>query len=583
MRKKTRSVLLLLIGLLLLIIQLKADTGKDYYQQIVKMKDGKEVRFLLDTKSEMKIIGDSLGTDRKITFKTKSGSNTLNINLISSVGFEQYMPEECTLDREIGKDSRFSLFTEALRQTGLIDSIKAIQLRTYSLDMLPQGDINKNPYPANVCQKGFTVFAETDSVMHLNGINTFDDLVAYANSIYATATEWYDYIGAKSLSISTGNDYTNPLNALNMFVAYHLLNTAIPENWLIYEHTNSPYWNYSPNISPYDYYETMLPSTLIKVWEPYPGQRIYINRYQTNNTLTDETGTQGTAIMHELKKEGIEILRSEHSITAHNGYVHPIGKMLVYDKTVPQGVLHERMRFNCTTLMPELITNGWQQYSAGEIPFINYDDNIVGIPLDYSENIIFNNQNVYMAYLTHCTGCLYQGDGLLIWGNCRDFDVCIKLPPIPSGKYEIRLPYIPSANGGIVQCYWGTNRQSLMALGIPVDFRKEAASIGWTKSSEEEDSGVASDKYLRNMGYMRGAYSYCESGKGKWSETNNCRVCGSGTIVIRKIIGQVSTDGQASWLRLKGVTDSDFQFLLDYIELCPVSVYENDTYMEDWF
>ena len=93
MRKKTRSVLLLLIGLLLLIIQLKADTGKDYYQQIVKMKDGKEVRFLLDTKSEMKIIGDSLGTDRKITFKTKSGSNTLNINLISSVGFEQYMPE----------------------------------------------------------------------------------------------------------------------------------------------------------------------------------------------------------------------------------------------------------------------------------------------------------------------------------------------------------------------------------------------------------------------------------------------------------------------------------------------------------
>ena len=125
----------------------------------------------------------------------------------------------------------------------------------------------------------------------------------------------------------------------------------------------------------------------------------------------------------------------------------------------------------------------------------------------------------------------------------------------------------------------------MIPQGIPVDFRTEATDprIGWTSYLDEADNGVASDKMLRNMGYMRGPYIYCGHGELGWSETNNCRAGSNGTVILRKIIGQVTMDGQSSWLRIRGVMEGSMMISLDCIELCPASVYDNKEYSEDWY
>ena len=56
-------------------------------------------------------------------------------------------------------------------------------------------------------------------------------------------------------------------------------------------------------------------------------------------------------------------------------------------------------------------------------------------------------------------------------------------------------------------------------------------------------------------------------------------------ISLRKIIGTIDTDGKSNhYLRIKMITqqsNANSFFVFDYIELVPVSVYDNDEYLED--
>ena len=295
-------------------------------------------------------------------------------------------------------------------QTGLADSIaQSVKYRTLAdgtrtTKFSKPADINDTNgdelYCPEECKVGFTVFAESDEVLKANGINSFDDLVAYANKEYGGAAAWYDYINEKGLSVSTGNDYTNRFNALNMFVAYHILYASMAQDQLVFENKSgvpvgTSKWNYVNGADPYDYYQTMLPNTLMKIWEPQPGKTLYINRYQTFNTLTNEVGTRGTN--HVLKFAGVEIERQD--ITAYNGYIHPIKDMLVYNEQVPKGVLNERLRFEATTFLPEFINNGFRYMSINEVSALNGGGSgaRLAFPVDYFDNVICYNgeQTVY--------------------------------------------------------------------------------------------------------------------------------------------------------------------------------------------
>lgn len=504
-----------------------------------------------------------------------------------------------TLDGTFERLDGYTLFNEALKKTGLADSVtKSTKGITYTLT--DNTDTDNTPlYWPEECKVGYTIFAESDAVMAANGITTFDELVAYANRIYGGANEWYDYLNETGQTVNTGtndSDFVKRNNALNMFVAYHILYCSMAQDQLVFESKSSSgqsdvdrNWNYVLEGQPYDYYETMLPNTLIKIWQPKPkgDKTLYINRYQTYNTLTDSLRSMGNN--HTIVDEGVIIERTD--IMAYNGYIHPINKMLVYDRNVPKGVLHERLRFDATTFLPEFINNGIRYLSMDECAILNGGGSgaRVAFPLDYFDNVVCYSEGTTLRYNVKGEYSAYQADAFQGWG--ASYDLAIKMPHLPSGTYEFRLFYTPMAHGGMMQFYLGnsTNMQDMIALDIPLDVRIDETDprIGWTPFYEEDDYGVATDEAMRNRGYMRGPMCFDDhiDGSGGDLETNNQRGNPNNVTLRRILCRQYFNQSKDYWFRIKNVIndDPDLKWQLDFVEFVPVDVVDSNLYKEDWY
>lgn len=522
------------------------------------------------------------------------------------------------ISEELDRLSEFSIFNEALKMTGLVDSVKKTKKDVeYTITDIKDRDTNGNAtndlWHPDECKIMYTIFAEPDSVLRRNGINDINGLIEYANRVYGGAASWYDQLSEKGLwnydtqsyekTVSTGNDYTNRNNALNMFVAYHILYAGMPEDELVYERNSkwvkNQTWNYVNGAQPFDYYETMLPNTILKIWQPNPELSrfsLFINRYQTFNTLTDEVGTMGSSALHQLVNPGVKINRtSDHAagcqnwnIMTYNGYIHSLQGMLVYDEQVPKGVLHERLRFDSTTFLVEMINNGIRMSSNSEVSGLNGGGSgaRVAFPLNFFDNVISYTPENRFRYNVKGAYNAWQADTFQGWG---DYDLAIKLPPLPTNTYEFRIFYTPMGHGGMMQFYMGTSssQQSMMALDVPLDVRIPYTDprVGLTEYQDEDDLGIATDAALRNRGYMRGLYSYRDHPER--TDPGNQRSSASNAS-LRKIMGRMQIkQSEEHWFRIKNVIPTDgnmarkWQF--DYIEFVPVDVVDNDSYSEDWY
>ncbi len=515
---------------------------------------------------------------------------------------------------EMDRHEDYSIFMEALKATGLVDSLKRTK-KDVKYTITDRNDTDGSRlYTPEECLIAYTIFAEPDVVLAENGINSFEDLVKFANEQYSGAEKWYDVLAEKGLwsteelryvnSVSTGTDYKSRNNALNMFVSYHILYAGMPQNELVYEKNSHPStWNYTNGCQPFDYYETMLPGTIMKIWEP-SGTQLYINRYRTFNTLTDELGSETAENagalandygIHRLLREGVRIARTsdnlpyETNIQTYNGYIHGLRSMLVYDELVPKGVLHERMRFDSTTFIVEFINNNIRMSTSTLMSAKNGGGSgaRVAFPLNYFDNVVsFSPENKF-RYNVKGAYNAWQSDTFQGWGN---YDLAIRLPHIPTGTYEFRIFYTPMAHGGMMQFYLGTSPSlsSMMALDIPLDVRIgiDDPRIGSTTYFEEDDMGVATDAAMRNRGYMRGLFSYRDHPEySDWGPTVNQR-SDKRNASLRKILSrQQFKQSEDYWFRIKNVIqdETDLKWQFDYIEFVPVDVVDNDTYSEDWY
>ena len=490
----------------------------------------------------------------------------------------------------------FSLFSQALKVTGLGDSL--INQKHTNFDEVTK---TYNFYVPTECVLGYTVFAETDEALAEQGIHTLEDLANYAAEVYAHSADpgsgWYDYYRNKGITVSTGTDFTNPANALNMFVRYHIVKAKVSFDKLVRT------FNEVSKVNLYEYYETMLPYTLLKVIR-VTGKRL-INRWVTNNTLTDRVAEMGSASMSTVMREGIEI--RANNIQAMNGYIHPIGGILVYDENVPRGVLNERMRFDDTALFGEMMSNNFRMISDAEVNALNngktgtdgaLGGNYIRIPNGFFENlVIYNGEATRLYYLPGQSNgwSNYQGDEF----NCMGlYDFAFRLPPVPDGTYELRMGYTANGNRGMLQFYLGRSSEltSMKALDIPLDMRHEYDAnahrysvggkdyhtpdevTGWLPYTEEEDKGVASDATMHSLGWMRGPLYYTVGKGGSMLARENQQD-------LRRIITKQQFEQGDYWLRFKTVLPnlSTAQFHLDYIELCPEKVYNNTQYVEDMY
>ncbi len=493
---------------------------------------------------------------------------------------------------EMENHKDLSIFADALKLTGLADSL------TQQSRKLTAPANSYNFYTPENAVLGYTIFAETNTTLGQNEIHSVTDLINHANKVYggcaAQGSGWYDYYRNNNIQVSTGNDYANPNNCLNMWVRYHILKQRVSYDKMVYS------WNEISKVPLYEYYETMLPMTLVKVLRSSKAGagKLFLNRYEANSSLTDQVGELGSESIHQVVEghSGIEI--TKQNIQALNGYIHPINGMLEYEEWVPKGVLNERIRFDATTMTKELASANLRGATGAEINALNgakkgQDGNLGGdyirIPVDFSENmVIYNGESTRLYYLPGRENNWnnFQGDEFNSKGNV---DLAFRLPPVPDGTYELRVGVSLNGNRGMYQFYLGegtNNRTKMEALDIPLDERTEIvknmdgtpdAQTGWTLYTAMEDMGVETDQAMHNLGWMRGPLYYTV-GKGTSTYARATKES------IRRIVTRKELHQGTYWFRIKSALDDDSrQMYFDYLELVPVNVYNNTRYLEDMY
>ena len=480
---------------------------------------------------------------------------------------------------------QFGVFSNVLKAVGLADSLTAT---SHDFEKIT---IKTGFYLPEKCEMGYTVFAETDEVLKAHGITDVTTMAAYADSVYSNCKTWYDYVRENNIPVSRGTDYKNPWNVLSMFVRYHILKYKIPYDKLVNDH------NQIKKVTLVEYYETMLPYTLVKVTRN--DGKLRLNRWEANSSLTNQVAELGTKDMHTVLFQGVELAGQKYQIAPTNGYIHPIKDMLTYNTNVPRGALNERIRIDDASIFGEMMSNSFRRIQDKEVDALNAgkkgtDGDLSGsyirIPPGFFENLeIYNGDDTRLYYLPGQSSgwSNYQGDEF----NCKGhYDFAMRLPPVPEGTYELRIGYTAEGNEqrGMLQFYMGTSSDlnTMKALDIPLDMRMVPVNnanltpdvyTGWCDWTKLDDKGVESDANMRNLGYMRGPLYYTVGVNSGNYARNNPKD-------LRRILTRQHFSQGEYWLRFKSVLDADHhQFHLDYIEFCPENVYNSTTYVEDMY
>lgn len=432
-----------------------------------------------------------------------------------------------------------SLFCEAMQLTHFQDSLQLYMDDAYVAPGENGVRYDRHGWDTWYPQKrrfGYTGFIETNDVYEKLGIHNIDDLIAYAKRIY-------DATFPKDAGLYD-DDPTHPKNPLNRFVAYHFLDRKIyASEGQMYTFMHYPEGSYDA----FDFYETMCKGTILKVqcgrrseWKLYLNRR-WDTQYQVRGAVIDKTA----------------------SFDGNNGVYYTIDHPLVYSTDVTMKVLNDRMRFDAATLLPELATNGI---------FRNKEEKCYQLPDGYVKNMImYQEAVVWYSHPVWGFWCWY-GDEIIAMGQ---YDFAIKLPPVPEGTYEIRYGYVPMVQRGVTQVYVDN-----VPCGIPIDLTLNASSsspkIGWfSEDGLSAEEIVKNDKAMHNRGYMRAPDTQTMG-------TNESDMAPIHQNILRRIVAtQYLQNTEDHYIRFRAVDESGEEFMLDYIELCPKSVYDSPIVPED--
>ena len=448
---------------------------------------------------------------------------------------------------KIEADSSLTLFSQALRLTGMADSIARFEDKTYSCspDSVHTGFMVRCTSGSEKYTRSFwpekryfkyTVFVEPDSVYARYGITTVQQLAAYAKQIY---DETYPQDAGLY-----DDDFKNRKNPLNRFISYHMLDRIGQYNsWVTSGETRSACW-LTDITDPEEFYETMAKGTLMRFAGPSAG--LFINRKGHQDDYT----VRGVKVLSPSESGSVDQ-------NALNGVYHYLDDILAYSTEVRDNVLNCRIRIDATTLSPDFMNeNGRGRYG---------EDILTGFKQKYITNWTVTDETYVGVHSDVNYWNSYQANAVCVSGV---FDVTIKLPPMPSGTYEIRLGYTANEERGVIQTYLNNE-----PCGIPVSLCEYGTDpnavpyIGWTEDTEDEEENQANDKAMHNRGYMKAMDSYRSGGADHPLRGNSWN--------LRRILTTTYLDSEKTYyLRFRQVLDDpDRYWTFDYLEFCPKSIY----------
>lgn len=426
---------------------------------------------------------------------------------------------------------------------------------------------------------GYTFFAETDD---------FWEEEIGKEALYITVDDVLRYLREKNIYPDATDDknFRDENNLLNQFVTYHFLPMRLAANRLVLHWNEKGYSsrNPVPSVVQYEYYTTMGKRRLIKFLESAESDGVKINRFPSI-----DNGRRGT--YHETKcdadKVGIPVNdpEVEGDFSLRNGIIYPLDQLLAYTQDVRNNLHKERIRWDITAQFPEFMNNDLrlQYYLRSKRTGIP-----TSIVYPYLDDCWIADDNYFFYYNGYNEGMKnFQGDELNIRGNV---DVTFRLPPVPArGVYELRFNIQSDGyNRGMVQFYWGHDRDRLAAMGIPMDVRMSGlerrttagtfpSGVGWEPDIDDDDTNAEVDKKMRNKGFMKGAEIYCDGAQGV------SVMARADPLIIRRVILREQMDPDKTYyLRFKTVLDDPTrEFYVDYLEYCAKEVYDNPERPED--
>lgn len=470
----------------------------------------------------------------------------------------------------IKENPNISLFAQALKETGLEDSLYAYRDENWNPKDWPRykyiSHVNKETATVpDEKKKGFTAFVPTnETLLHKYGISDLQGL-------YNKACEIYDVIYPEDANqpYHAFDQLTNRRNPLNRLVAYHILTRDVI-GWNLITPRNDIGIR-TDVMNPIDWYETMLPHTMLKfekltvlkyVKDGKRGER-YINR-----RVDDEYNIPGAMIQQTVE--------NEYENSAINGRYFYVDDLLAFDETTRDIVDNTKIRMDMSTVFPELMTTNIRQNGNVTMQDPDYDETgkygrNYYFPNGYLEGVTTAGYFVYRR--PHDYYDSYEGDEMNLFGN---YDFTFRIPPVPyAGYWQIRLGYAQEPTRGIAQIYFDGVPQ-----GIPLDMTialSDPSILGadWVGDySQMNTTELSADqKALKNKGYYRGA-----EGGYRWDQAHSARTWFSTQAnTFRRVLCTVYIDpNENHYLRIRSVSSkmgNDNEFMLDYLELVPKSIY----------
>lgn len=455
----------------------------------------------------------------------------------------------------------------------------------------PNNTGTRTPFQA-YRRQGFTLFAETDEVFNKEWgvpMPVYDEATQSITN-WETIKQVLNEQCGKIYSNLKPGDLTDKDNAVNIFVATHLLNSnmqlannsavrhATEYGYTTGENINEPSTNYTVNV--WDYYRTAWPqeSKLLKITQTPDGQ-FYLNRFSKyDNGLTGtyvETGTLQEGILAHARNE---VDNSVYNNVALDGSYHPIDNILSFNSDYASAMKSERVRMDFTTLLPEIASNNLRGKDAY-------------FPTDYFSTLTNVSPDTKIQQLYARKGWVdYQGDELLVTGN---YDFTLEVPAMPNdGSYELRIGY--SVNGVRAKslltfiCEDEAGNQGTWGEALVLDQSEPFMAndcIGQKDADLNYDETLCAenDYALHKLGYMKAPAYFHTAGYTANSARAELGRSYNGGNMRRVLITSNMSSRMRYYIRFQALNNSSrAQLHLDYIEFVPRLVdVAGEPYRED--
>ena len=495
---------------------------------------------------------------------------------------------------------KISTFYKALMETGVIEQVLTVEdpdwkPREHEQYYYKSHTHNEVAWVPDTKKYGYTFFIETDSVLQEKyGIAPGD-----IHALYEKACEIYDKVYPQDVN-APGHSFENlkdSVNPLRRFIQYHILNkycagtadlTPMEVNYGI---VNGAFGIDVTLINPTDWHYTLLPHTMMKV------EQLMVNKYVGKGERRQRYINRRYDAKFKIEGQHIDAtIETEPVHDAINGHYFYIDDIISFSDEVQNKVQNDRIRMDFTTVFPEVIGNGirgegnWTD--SGHDDDNHPDDSATPkngrnyyFPMGYLDGVTFSTNSHFVLRRPHSTYSSWQGDEMNIFG---DYDFTFRLPPIPfSGDWQVRLGFCSIPTRGITQIYFDGVPQ-----GIPLDMTKDLNSDyyigdrfnhdGTDYVDVPDEEKAEEQKILKNLGAYRGPksiFSFSQSSKTLFANMGG---------TYRRIMCQTYMDAtKEHYIRFRVASDgkkgNNNEFMLDYLELVPKSIYgvDSDGEMED--